>query len=272
MQTAQPAEGAGALTSRKRVRFGRIHADHVTFDEAVNRVEQMVRAGRGGYILTPNVDHVVLAETDDALCRAYAEADLALVDGMPLLWLSRSLGHPLPEKISGSDLMLPLLRRAALRSWRIYLLGGEPGVGELAASRLVREIPGLQIVGVDAPPYGFDGDRDLEQRVLNTVVAARPDLVFLALGCPKQELCAHRWRSVVAPAVLLGIGAGLDFLAGKVRRAPAWMSQAGLEWAYRLRQEPLRLAKRYLWRDLRIVPIVWRMLRGPADRRAFYVW
>lgn len=248
--------------SQARLELGTIHADCVTFAAAIDAIAALVQARAGGYVVTPNVDHVVLAERSPELRQAYADAALSLADGTPLVWLSRLLQPQLPEKVSGSDLALPLLERAAHEGWRVYFLGGEPGVGEAAASRVTRELVGLQIVGVDAPPLGFDRDPARERETRERVRAARPDLVFIALGCPKQELLMQRWRVALAPAVMLGIGATLDFLAGRVRRAPAWMSRWGVEWVYRLSQDPRRLAKRYLVRDLAFVPIAVRMLRG----------
>ncbi len=241
----------------------------MTFPQALDAIDQMVAAGSGGYVVTPNVDHVVLAETRSDLQRAYEDASLSLVDGMPLVWLSRALGHALPGKVSGSDLMVPLLQRAADKHWRVFFSGGEPGVGEEAAQCLRQSMPGLQVVGTDSPPYGFDKDPLMERRALSAIRDAEPQLVLLALGCPKQELLMHRWYQELSPAVLLGIGASLDFVAGHVRRAPAWMSQVGLEWVYRMTQDPRRLAYRYLVRDRAFVPIAVRMFRTPKADRAY---
>jgi N-acetylglucosaminyldiphosphoundecaprenol N-acetyl-beta-D-mannosaminyltransferase len=245
-----------------RLQLGTIHADCVTFAGAIDAIADLVRDGAGGYVVTPNVDHVVLAEHSPELRAAYAEAALSLVDGTPLVWLSRLLGPRLPEKVSGSDLAVPLLERAARDGWRVYFLGGEPGVGQAAADRMLRDLPGLQLVGVDAPTIGFDKDPVRERAALESIRRTRADLVFMALGCPKQELLMRRWRTAIAPAVMLGVGATLDFLAGRTRRAPAWMSRWGVEWVYRLSQDPRRLAKRYLVRDLAFLPIVARMWRS----------
>ena len=252
------------MTSAVRNRFelGTIHADCVTFTGAIDAIANLVRAGAGGYVVTPNVDHVVLAEHSPELRTAYAEASLSLVDGTPLVWLSRLMRPRLPEKVSGSDLAVPLLERAAREGWRVYFLGGAPGVGRAAADHLTRDIPGLNIVGVDAPAVGFDKDPIRERAAFDLVSNAKADLVLMALGCPKQELLMQRWHSALALAVMLGVGATLDFLAGHVRRAPSWMSRWGMEWAYRLSQDPRRLAKRYLIRDLALLPIVVRTWRG----------
>ncbi|MCP4605963.1 MAG: WecB/TagA/CpsF family glycosyltransferase [Proteobacteria bacterium] len=254
----------------KKTILGTIHADHLTLNEAIDAIEELVSAGRGGFVVTPNIDHVVLAERNSSLQDAYAHAALSLVDGMLLKWMSNILGHSLPEKVSGSDLVKPLLRRAASKQMRVYFLGGEPGVGEKAAERLQKEMGALNIVGIDSPPFGFEKTPVLEQETMTKVIEAKPELALFALGCPKQELLMYRWYERLAPCVLLGIGASLDFIAGHVQRSPEWLSNIGLEWAYRLSQDPKRLAKRYLVRDLAILPIILRMLRTSKHERVFY--
>lgn len=253
----------------KKVRLGSIHADCLTFDGALSKVEELVQAGRGGYVVTPNVDHVCLAEHDPELRAAYEHAALSLVDGMPLLWLSRLLGHPLPEKISGSDLVFPLIERAARLGWRVYLLGAAPGVAHKAAEELCARYSGLNIVGTDSPPIGFEKEEAEKEATQKKLREAAPQVVLVALGCPKQELLMYRWRFDYAPAVAFGIGASLDFIAGKVKRSPSWMSRAGLEWVYRLSQDPRRLTHRYLVRDREILTIGLRMLRMPKHDRAY---
>jgi N-acetylglucosaminyldiphosphoundecaprenol N-acetyl-beta-D-mannosaminyltransferase len=253
-----------------RLSFGPLGVDPATLPEAVDAVEALVRAGQGGAVFTPNVDHVVLAQQDDRMREAYERASLSLVDGMPLVWASRLLGRPVPEKVSGSDLVLPLLERAAARSWRVYLLGGAEGVAAKARDRLRLDLPALQIVGVDAPRIDVDAAPEARDAVLAPILAARADIVLVALGAPKQEIWIDRTRDALRPAVLLGVGASLDFIAGTVPRAPRWMSRAGLEWLYRLSREPRRLAYRYLVRDPRFLVILARQLSGPGSpiRRA----
>ena len=250
----------------KKIRLGKIHADCLTFSEALRAIELLIEAGEGGFVVTPNVDHVVLAEHDERLRDAYTDASLSLADGMPLIWMSHILGTPLPEKISGSDLVVPLLRRAATLEKSVYFLGSAEGVGEEAGRRLKQDIESLNIVGTDSPPFGFEQDETEEERTMQKVIDAKPDVVLFALGCPKQELLMHKWYKKLAPSILLGIGASLDFLAGNVKRSPRWMSKMGLEWMYRLSQDPQRLAKRYLGRDLAILPIFLRMFVAAKGR------
>jgi N-acetylglucosaminyldiphosphoundecaprenol N-acetyl-beta-D-mannosaminyltransferase len=260
--------GGGGLL--KKIRLGRIHADYVSLEEAIDAIEGLVVNGRGGYVVTPNVDHVVQAEGSAVLREVYAHAALSLVDGMPLKWMSHLLGDPLPEKVSGSDLVHPLLVRAAEKELTVYFLGSAPGVGQKAAEILKEELPKLKIVGIASPPFGFEKNPTEEAEIMEAVSAVNPDIVLVALGCPKQELLMYRWYERLAPAVLLGIGASLDFIAGHVQRSPGWVSKLGLEWIHRILQDPKRMAKRYLGRDMAIVPVFLKMLMRPKADRVFY--
>jgi N-acetylglucosaminyldiphosphoundecaprenol N-acetyl-beta-D-mannosaminyltransferase len=252
--------------TRRRVRFGHLWVDVLRAPEALDRITELVRAGRGGSVFTPNVDHVVTAEDDPAFRAACAGADLSLADGQPLVWSSGLLGARLPEKISGSDLVWPLMARAASLGWRVYLLGGAPGVALAAGERLAREL-GVLVVGVDAAAVSLDAAAGAPDPALERALAARPDLVLVALGSPKQERWIHRALPRLRPAVAVGVGASLDFVTGRVRRAPPWMSAAGLEWLYRLFQEPRRLAVRYLWKDPRFLWVLLRTRRRPRAER-----
>jgi len=251
--------------SRRRVRIGELHVDPVTFDQALERIAELVGRREGGVVFTPNVDHVVKAETNAAFRRAYERADLCLADGTWILWASRALREPLPGKVSGSDLLVPLAKFAAERRWRVYILGGGPGVAEQAGQRVSGEF-GVDVVGSDAPVVHSDGSTDRATRTVEQIRAAQPDIVLVAFGAPKQELWIDRFADSIAPAVAIGIGGSLDFLTGRVRRAPAWMSRAGLEWAFRLAQEPRRMWRRYLIEDPRFLAIVARTLREARRR------
>ncbi len=245
------------MTARQRVRFGRLWVDVLDFGAAIREVRSLVARGEGGAIFTPNVDHVVLVESHTEFRKAYRQADLSLADGVPLIWTSRMLGKQLPEKLSGSDMLVPIATLAAEEGWSVYLLGGLPGAAELAAVRL-REICNVRIVGIDAGMVSATGTAPGDVEVLDRIRAAQPDIVFVALGTPKQEVFIWRALEQIRPAVAIGVGASLDFLSGYVTRAPRWISDAGFEWAYRLVQDPKRLWRRYLVRGPRFVGIVWR--------------
>lgn len=249
---------AHSSSRRPRTRIGRLWVDGVTRAEALDVIDSMV--GRGGSVFTPNVDHVVQAEDDERFRRAYASADLSLADGFPVVLASRFVGPPLPERVTGSDLVVPLMELAARRGRRVYFLGGAPNAGELAAGKLRAMFPELQITGVEAPRIDINAPLEAHRPILDRIAAARADFVLVALGAPKQEIWIHEVGRELAGPVYLGIGASLDFIAGLTPRAPRILSKVGLEWAYRLATEPRRLWRRYLVRDMRYPGILARQV------------
>lgn len=244
-----------------RLSVGGLPVDALTRSAALQAIDACVENGRGGFVVTPNVDHLVMASRHAELRAAYGRARLSLADGQPLLWMARALGTPLPEKISGSDLLDPLMAMAADRGRRVFFFGSTPEVSAEAARRLVRRHPRLHVVGRDCSHWSPDSATPPSASpVVRAIRESKADMVVVALGSPKQELWMARHEAELAPAVALGLGASLDFVAGAVRRAPAWMSRAGLEWLHRLAQEPRRLAYRYLVRDLQVLSIFGRDL------------
>jgi N-acetylglucosaminyldiphosphoundecaprenol N-acetyl-beta-D-mannosaminyltransferase len=248
-----------------RVRFGHLWVDALSFDGALAAIERLVDRRAGGVVFTPNVDHVVVADGDPRFREAYRRADVSLCDGQPLRWASGMMGLRLPAKVSGSDLFLPLMRLAARRGYRVFLFGGAPGVAEAAAEKLRRE-EGVLVVGTASPRIGLAPEPG-EDAEVERVAAARPDLLLVCLGGVKAEIWIDRVRDRIRPAVALGIGASLDFYVGRLTRAPRWMQRAGLEWLYRLLQEPRRLARRYLVQDPKFLLILLRTWRAPRAER-----
>ncbi len=249
----------------RRLRIGRVWIDALGFDDAVNAIAALVESGRGGSVFTPNVDHVVKAQDNDAFMRAYEGASLSFADGMPLVWLSSLLGCRLPGRVAGSDLAMPLMAIAAKRGWRVYLLGSVPEIATAAAT-LLREQVGVNVVGWDCPRIGSDGT-DLTGGTVERAVEARPHIILVALGPPKQEILIHRTLEAVKPAVSIGVGGTLDFLVGRYKRAPRWIGRVGLEWAYRLAQEPRRLWRRYLVEGPRFAGVALSTWMAPRDSR-----
>ena len=240
--------------------------DAVTFDEALASIGDLVRRGAGGSVFTPNVDHVVTAEHDEAFREAYGAASLSVADGKYVVWASRWLGTPIPEKVSGSDLIEPLLRQAGKAGWRVFMLGGAPGVANAAAEWSRREC-GTNVVGTASPFVHLDGTPGDMDQGMEEVASSRPDLLLVAMGAPKQERWIHHNRARLGSAVALGIGASLDFVIGRVKRAPTWVSNAGLEWVYRLVREPRRLSHRYLVKDPRFLAVLARTAKLPIEER-----
>jgi N-acetylglucosaminyldiphosphoundecaprenol N-acetyl-beta-D-mannosaminyltransferase len=253
------------LSPRQRLRIGTLWVDALSFAEALSEIERLVDSGQGGSVFTPNVDHVVKAESNEGFRRAYEHASLSLADGMPLVWAARLLGCPLPGRVAGADLLVPLMELAGTRGWGVYFLGGAPGVAE-AAARLMADRYGIRVAGWDAPVIRSDGS-DLAGDSVALASAASANIVLVALGPPKQEIWIHRATESLRPAVALGIGAGLDFLIGRYKRAPRWVSAAGLEWVFRLTQEPRRLWRRYLVDDPQFASVVLRTWRSPRSGR-----
>lgn len=245
----------------ERLWLGQVPIDVLTFQGAIDRIVDLAKeakaSGKGRLVYTPNVDHVVIAEDDVRFRDAYARADLCLADGFPLIVTSKLTRLPLPEKISGSDITLPVLERCAKEGLRVYFLGAGPGVADLARIKIEAMFPEITIVGTSSPKVDVDGPKAARDEIINELRAKKPDVVLLALGAPKQEIFAAQLVDDV-PAVFLGIGATLDFIAGTVKRAKPWMSKMGLEWLYRLTQEPKRLFHRYIIRDSRYPAIVIR--------------
>jgi N-acetylglucosaminyldiphosphoundecaprenol N-acetyl-beta-D-mannosaminyltransferase len=255
------------MNLQPRLRIGNLAVDMVSFEQALDRIVAMREAGRGGAVFTANVDHTVLANDEPLFRAAYERVALAVADGMPLVWLSRLLGHQLPERVAGSDLVMPLLGRAATRQWNVYLLGASEGVAARAAAVARQRFPGLRNVAFDSPHIDLAVPASQRAPVIERIRVAGPDVVFVALGSPKQEIWIDEVTAALRPAVLLGVGASLDLIAGNVPRAPRWMSEHGLEWFYRFLREPRRLWRRYFLRDPRFVGVVAASLRRPPGER-----
>lgn len=230
-----------------------VRFDALTADEVVSRVCADLADGRGGKIVTPNVDIIRQVRRTGEARDHVAGAAIVVADGAPLVWASRLARTALPERVAGSDLIWSLSGAAVREGHRIFLLGGVPGgvraTAGLAADRLVREFPGLHVAGACSPPMGFDSDPAAMASLLAELSAAQPDIVFVGLGFPKQERLIARLTTRLPGAWFLGCGAGIDFVAGTRRRAPQWMRHGGLEWLHRLVSEPRRLFVRYVIHD-----------------------
>src|SRR5262245_57564958 len=222
--------------------------DHVTLTDALDLIERMIASRQPHYLVTANVDFVVQAQDDVELRRILLDAHLVLCDGTPLVWASRLLGNRLPERVAGADLAPQFVRVAAQKGYRIFFLGATPAAANQAVENLRKNFPGLRIVGQYSPAFKQLLDMDHEE-ITRRIREAKPDLLFVSFGCPKQEKwIAMHYRSLGVP-VSIGVGATIDFFAGHMKRAPVWMQRSGMEWTFRLMQEPRRLFKRYA-RDL----------------------
>jgi N-acetylglucosaminyldiphosphoundecaprenol N-acetyl-beta-D-mannosaminyltransferase len=242
--------------------FG-IQITNLSSCDCLARIGHFIGQAGQTFIATPNVDHIMKLQKDAEFREVYKHVDLVLADGMPLLWAARFFGTPLKEKISGSDLFSKLCEVASQRGWRLFFLGGREGAADKAAQVMRERHPGIQITGTYCPPFGFENDSSENPKIINLIQQAKPDILFVGLGAPKQEKWIYRHRDQYQVPVSIGIGVSFEFTAGMVKRAPLWMQKKGLEWFWRLIMEPRRLWKRYLIDDMQFF---WLLLKTKLKR------
>ncbi len=248
---------------RHRVNLLDVWVDRVDLEDAISRIDRFIQEGSAHQIVTVNVDFLRLSNNDNAFRDLINTSDLAVADGMPLVWGSRLLGDPLPERVTGVELIVQSARLAAERGYSIFLLGAAPGVAEETAVVLRSRFPGLRIVGTYSPPMGtFTPDEN--EKMVRMIQEMQPDMLFVAFGAPRQDRWIREHLHRLDVPVCMGVGGSFDFLAGRVKRAPRWMQYRGLEWLYRVLQEPRRLWRRYFIEDL---PVFLRLLaqRGTSS-------
>lgn len=247
--------GEGAQGPGDRVDVVGVPIDPIEMDEAVDRICDAVRGPGVFQVSTVNLDFLVRARTDSRVRAIFERSDLNVPDGTPVVWLGRLLGKRIPGRIAGADLVPAVVARLAASGGRVFLLGGEGGVAEKAAARLVEQHPNLVVAGTYQPPRSAVEDMD-NAAILTRLAESRADVLLVALGHPKQERWIEMHRSELPVSVAIGVGCVLDLIAGHSRRAPRWMQATGLEWAYRLGQEPRRLVKRYVTDAAWLIPMV----------------
>lgn len=248
----------------QRLTLAGIAFDRISEAQVIEHVIEAARHGRGGWVCPVNIDVCRLAAQDADLGSVIGGASFVVPDGMPLLWAARLRGERLAERVAGASLIFSLSGAAARNGLSVYLLGGAAGVPQQAAGELTRRYPGLVIAGTDAPPLGFDASADGVEAVRARLTAAAPDIVFVGLGCPKQERLIARVAPALPAAWFIACGGAIPFAAGLQRRAPLWLREAGLSWLFRLVTEPRRLFRRYLVHD---APFAWRLLVSSAGQR-----
>lgn len=234
------------------------YINNVTMPETIAAIEQMIEADKKSYVVAINVDVVMKIEEDSYLKKVVDNADMVLVDGKPLVWISKLHGKPLKAKISGSDLVPLLCEVAAENGYRIFIIGGKDGIAEQAKVKLENRLPKIKIVGTYAPPFGFEKNESELDKINQMISEVHPDLLIACFGCPKQEKWIYENIGKYDAKVSICAGATVDFLAGNVKRAPRWMSEHGLEWFYRFTQEPKRMFKRYFVDDTKIVKLIFK--------------
>jgi N-acetylglucosaminyldiphosphoundecaprenol N-acetyl-beta-D-mannosaminyltransferase len=251
-----------------RARIAGVEIDRLTPRDAVDRIVALARTRGRHIVVTPNLDHMIRLRSDNGFRGAYAAASLVLTDGMPLVWVSRIGKTPLPGRVSGADLVHPVLAESERKGCSVFFLGPMAATLELALKRCALEFPRLRVAGAHAPPLNFEHDPTLDAACVGAIRDAQPDIVFLALGTPKQELWIARHRSQLDYGVALCVGAGIDFFAGVQQRCPKLLAQIGAEWIWRLLREPKRLGRRYAQCLMFMPELVWEQIRDARRSKA----
>jgi N-acetylglucosaminyldiphosphoundecaprenol N-acetyl-beta-D-mannosaminyltransferase len=247
------------------VAIGELTIHDVRFDETVRRIQQWATERSGGYVCTPNVDYVVRSRQDREFRGAIQDARLRVPDGMGLVYASRIAARGLHGTVTGRLLLPAVAEVAAGQGLRIALFGAGAGVAQRVREELMRNHPQLQVVAAVTPPTPFQIGSAADQEAVDAIREVNPDILFVALGAPKQEIWMQRHSAELDGAVAVGVGGAFDIVAGRFREAPRWMTRYGFEWLFRLAQEPRRLARRYLIDDPWI--LWWAIRTRLAGRR-----
>ncbi len=252
---------------RGRIEIGALRLDRPELPQVEQQLCAFVESGKAHHAVTANLHFASIAQRDQRFAEIVQQADLVVADGMPLLWLARLQGARIPARVTGHDLLHLSAGLSVSRGYSLFLLGGGPGVAEGAAAKLRSKYPGVKVVGTFQGEFTAEGrgaTEEAEREAVAAIRAAKPDFLFVGLGCPKQEYWIQRHLEQLGVPVSTGIGCVLDVLAGSVGRAPRWMQRSGLEWLYRTKQEPGRLWKRYLIDD---VPVAVRLSGAAISAR-----
>jgi exopolysaccharide biosynthesis WecB/TagA/CpsF family protein len=241
----------------------RVHAAQT--QDVVARMEKWIQAGdRCRTIAATSMHGIVEAQHDPSFKEILNATDAIVPDGMPLVWLGRRRGHNLPRRVYGPDLMLDFCEKTAQRGYRHFFYGGEPGVAERLAESLTRRFPSLQVCGTFSPPFRPLNPKE-DEEIVEFICRATPDVLWVGLGAPKQERWMHEHRDKLQVPVVASVGAAFDFLSGRRMQAPLWMREHGLEWLFRLLQEPRRLWRRYLIYGAQFLFYLWQDSVGRKD-------
>lgn len=232
------------------------YVNNISMGEAIDKICRLVDIKKKSYVVAVNTDVIIKIESDQYLKKISDEADLTLVDGKPLIWISKWLKRPVKEKISGSDLVPKLCETVAKKGYTIFIIGGKAGVADNARANLEKDYKNIKIVGTYSPPFGFESNTEELIRINQIISDACPDIVIACFGCPKQEKWVYENYNKYNAIISICAGATVDFLAGSIKRAPRWMSEHGFEWLYRFIQEPKRMFRRYFLDDIKIIRLV----------------
>jgi exopolysaccharide biosynthesis WecB/TagA/CpsF family protein len=234
-----------------RIEIDGLLFDDVTMEEATARVVELAKLrDRPRFVCTGNLDHLAIAAADAEFKAAYEAADLVVADGAPVVWLSKLGGTPLRERVAGSDLFWTLGRASAETGVTLFFLGGVEGAADAAKAELEKRYPGTRVIGTYCPPFKTFATQEEQDRIRDVVREAKPDILLVAFGAPKQEKWIAANKERLGVPIAIGVGGSFEMACGMLKRAPVWMQRTGLEWAYRFAQQPRRLFDRYIMRDV----------------------
>lgn len=248
-----------AVRPHDRVDVLGIHVSVTDMDDTVDTFDRWIAAGERHLVCVSDMNALLHARADEQLTAVYNTSGLTLADGMPLVWAGKRAGFGRMARVCGPDLLERVMAEAAARGWSQYFYGGADGVAEQLRDTFVARHPELRVAGVYSPPYRALSEAE-DAAIMDRINEAKPDIVWIGLGAPKQERWMAEHRDRLDAAILIGVGAAFDFHTGRLDRAPAWMQRTGLEWSYRLAKEPRRLWRRYV---LGIPRFVVGILRQP---------
>lgn len=242
-------------TELKRVNILGVGLSAINYDVALKVVEEWIKSGHGAYVTVTGVHGVMEAQKDEELRGIFNRAGMVTPDGMPMVWVSRYYGEKSVSRVYGPNLMLKVCERSQETGWRHFFYGGKEGVNEILTQRLREKFPDIQVAGTYCPPFR-PLTQEEEDEVINQIIESKADIVWVGLSTPKQERFMAKVTERLPKQVLFGVGAAFDFHAGLVKQAPSWIQSSGLEWAFRLYQEPKRLWRRYLTHN---PAFIWRI-------------
>jgi N-acetylglucosaminyldiphosphoundecaprenol N-acetyl-beta-D-mannosaminyltransferase len=222
-----------------------IHISVSDMDDTVETFDRWIADGERHLVCVSDMNALLCARADERLTELYNTAGLTLADGMPLVWAGKRAGFERMARVAGPDLLERVMAEAAERGWTQYFYGGADGVAETLRDTFVARHPELRVAGVYSPPYRALSEAE-DAEIVDRLNEAKPDIIWVGLGAPKQERWMAEHRDRLDAAILIGVGAAFDFHTGRLDRAPSWMQRSGLEWSYRLYKEPRRLWRRYV--------------------------
>lgn len=246
------------ISTQNRINICGVMIDNYSMKETIEAIDALILKNEPSFFVTPNVDHIIKLQTNSEFRNIYKQAALVLVDSAWVMLAGEFLKTPFKEKLSGSDIMPELCRHSAQKGYKLFLLGGREGAAAKAKEMLEIQHPSINIVGAYCPPFGFEKEEAENKKIVEMIKASKPDILFVGLGAPKQENWIYKYHKEINVPVSCGIGVTIEFMAGRVKRAPVWMQKVGLEWFWRLLMEPGKLWKRYLIEDL---PFFWLLLK-----------